>query len=179
MKFCPICKSTLYRKNNYKCFKCEGDFTSTENTNSVETTDTKLHSFPFEIGKYYEQQFIREKCHAHPQWGISYNSIGGYWVVIKNKKSKSNIYYDRMSKEGLYHYTGQGLTGDQKIESGNNYGLKNAKSQGQKIHLFWQDNMGSNHKYLGEVEVNSVVEEEQMGQNNRPRKVFVFSFQTL
>ena len=176
MQFCPICKSILLRTNNYKCFHCNGD--SIENTDSVETTNTLLSSFPFEVGKYYEQKFIREKCHAHPRWGISYNPIDDYWVVIKNKKSKSNTYYDRMGKDGFYHYTGQGLTGDQEM-GGNNYGLKNANSQGQKIHLFWQENMGSDHKYLGEVEVNSIVEEEQMGQDNLPRNVFVFLFQTL
>jgi len=83
-----------------------------------------------------------------------------------------------MDKDGIYRYTGQGLSGNQTM-TGNNYGLKNATSNGQKIHLFWQDNQNSDHKYVGEVMVERVDEEEQPGQDNRPRKVFVFSLRLI
>ncbi len=174
MPFCPTCESILYRKNNYNCLKCDSSITSTKNT-TIEPTPS---SFPFEIGKYYEQPFIRNKCHAHKQWGISYNQIDNYWVLLKNKKSNTNTYYDRMDENGVFHYTGQGLKGDQ-IMAGNNDGLKNATSNGQKIHLFWKYNQNSDHKYVGEVKVERIDEEIQNDQDDLPRKVFVFSLRPM
>ena len=174
MPFCNICDSYLSKRNNYKCLTCDGDFTSNvKTTNKINT-----FSFPFEKEKYYEQGFIREKCHAHPQWGISFNSDENYWIVIKNKKSNSNTYYDRMGKDGIYHYTGQGLTGDQAM-TGSNYGLKHAASNGQPIHLFWQDNQNSDHKYVGKVKVEKIDQETQPGTDGYPRNVFVFSLRPV
>ena len=174
MEFCKTCNSILIRKNNSKCLTCEGDLTSSDHAVSKEMTDSDLlSSFPFKRETYYEGKLIRERCHAHPQWGISYNSIVNYWIVIKTKKSKSNIYEDKMVSEGLYSYVGQGLTGDQTMTN-NNLGLKNAKLNGQKIHLFWQSAQGSDHKYLGEVEVEKVKDKQQPDQYNVLRKVFEF-----
>jgi len=135
-------------------------------------------SFPFEITKYYEQKLIR-KLIGHPQWGISHNKEGNYWVVIKNKKSNTNTYDDRMDKDGLYRYTGQGLSGDQNPDSANNLGLKNAESNGQKIHLFWQNNQNSDHQYIGEVKVVKTNPEEQRGADGYPRDVIVFTLQPV
>ena len=135
-------------------------------------------SFPFEITKYYEQKLIR-KLIGHTQWGISHNKEGNYWVIIKNKKSNSNTYYDRIDKDGLYRYTGQGLSGDQNPDSANNLGLKNAESNGQKIHLFWQNNQNSDHQYIGEVKVMKINDEEQRGVDGIPRNVIVFTLQPV
>jgi len=138
----------------------------------------KDSSFPFEIEKYYEQKLIR-KLIGHPQWGISYNKEGNYWVVIKNKKSETNTYDDRIGKDGFYRYTGQGLSGDQSYDNANNSGLKNAASNGQKIHLFWQDNQNSDHKYIGEVKVVKTGDEKQRGADRYPRNVIVFTLQPV
>jgi hypothetical protein len=136
-------------------------------------------SFPFEKEKYYEQGFIRKRI-GHPQWGISHNKEGNYWVVIKNKNN-TNIYDDRIGKDGLYRYTGQGLSGDQSYDNANNFGLKNAELNGQKIHLFWQDNQNSNHKYIGIVKVVKADNsgEKQRGQDGYPRTVIVFTLEPV
>ena len=168
----------LIRKNNYKCFSCDGDFTSKDDKPKKTAKIDLLSSFPFKKGEYYQGKIIREKCHTHPQWGISQNPYDDYWIAIKTKKSKSNIYDDKMVSEGLYSYVGQGLTGDQVMNS-SNYGLKNAKLKGQKIHLFWQSAMGSDYKYLGEVEVEKIEEMEQPDQYNIPRSVFVFFLRVI
>ena len=169
MEFCPTCGSSLTRKN-----KCICNANDNLKSNEIISSNKILNSsFPFEKEKYYEQGFIRNICNVHPQWGISFNKIDNSWIVIKNKKSNSNTYYDRMDKDGLYHYTGQGLSGDQTM-TGNNYGLKNATSNKQKIHLFWQDNQNSNHKYVGEVKIKRIDEEQQPGQDKCLRNVFVF-----
>ena len=137
----------------------------------------KESSFPFEIEKYYEQKLIR-KLIAHPRWGISYNQEGGYWVIIKNK-SDTNTYDDRIGKDGFYRYTGQGLSGDQSYDNANNSGLKNAASNGQTIHLFWQDNQNSDHKYIGEVKVVKTDDEVQRGADRYLRNVIVFTLQPV
>jgi hypothetical protein len=177
LKFCPTCDSALNRKNRCKC-ETNNNLTTNESINSNESTSSELFLFPFEKEKYYEQGIIRNKCHAHKQWGISYNQIDNYWVLLKNKKSNTNTYYDRMDENGVFHYTGQGLKGDQ-IMAGNNDGLKNATSNGQKIHLFWKYNQNSDHKYVGEVKVERIDEEIQNDQDDLPRKVFVFSLRPI
>ena len=171
MKFCDICKSVKPKKNNYKCFTCDGDFTS-KVSNSRENLDFSA-SFPFKKGKYYEGKIIREICNAHPQWGISQNPKDNSWTVIKTKKSQNNIYEDKMVSDGLYSYVGKGLKGDQVMNS-SNYGLKIAEEKGQKIHLFWQSSTYSDYKYLGAVEVEDIKTDEQPDQDKIKRDVFVF-----
>ena len=180
MEFCEKCGKLKTKTSvGLKCEKCD-DLSQipkkvTENKTEI-LSDT---SFPFEKEKYYEQKLIRERI-AHPQWGISHNKEGDYWVIIKNKKSETNTYYDRMDKDGFYRYTGQGLSGDQNPDNANNSGLENAALNGQKIHLFWQDNQNSNHKYVGEVKVVNIdKDEEQIGKDGYPRKVIVFILQPV
>ena len=180
MKFCEKCgklktKTTI----GLKCEKCDElsqiPKPTTENKSGILVDD----SFPFEKEKYYEQNRIRKRI-GHPQWGISHNKEGDYWVIIKNKKTDTNTYYDRMDKDGFYRYTGQGLSGDQSYDNANNLGLKNAASNGQKIHLFWQDNQNSNHKYVGEVKVVNIDRDErQYGADDHPRKVIVFTLEPV
>ncbi len=178
MKFCLICGSSLSRKVKCKCTTSNNDQSTNKNIVQDGLTNSNVSAFPFEKEKYYKQEVIREKCYAHSQWGISYNSSDNYWVVLKNKKSNTNTYYDRMDENGIYHYTGQGLIGDQSM-TGVNEGLKSAASKGQKIHLFWKYNQNSDHKYVGQVRVEKIDEEIQKDQDNYPRKVFVFSLKPI
>jgi len=180
LKFCDKCGSKLIEtKVGLKCQKCD-DLSQIPQNNVTENKIGILSddSFPFEKEKYYEQNLIRKRI-GHPQWGISHNQEGDYWVIIKNKKTDTNTYYDRMDKDGFYRYTGQGLSGDQSYDNANNLGLKNAELNGQKIHLFWQDNQNSNHKYIGEVKVVKTGDEEQLGKDGYPRKVIVFTLQSI
>lgn len=175
MKFCPTCNSSLSRKNKCKC-NANDNLPVNEKNDSSEILDS---SFPFEKEKYYEQGFIRKQI-GHPQWGISHNKVGDYWVIIKNK-SDSNTYNDRIGKDGLYRYTGQGLSGDQSFDNTNNSGLRDAELNKQKIHLFWQDNQNSNHKYIGIVRVVKADDkgERQRGENGIDRTVIVFTLEPV
>jgi len=174
LKFCPKCGATINRKIKCTCNGPKNE--STSNMNSDLNDSRSSSSFSFEKEKYYEQGHIRK--FAHPQWGISHNENKNCWIVIKNKKSNTNSYYDRIDKDGFYRYTGQGLSGDQSFDNANNYGLKNAESNGQKIHLFWQDNQNSDHKYIGEVKVVKIKEdEEQKGADGYLRKAIVYTLQ--
>lgn len=165
----------MNRKTKCTCNSANENLSIHQSSSSDESLN---QSFPFEKEKYYEQGFIR-KLIAHPQWGISYNKGGNYWVIIKNKKSNSNTYDDRIGKDGFYRYTGQGLTGDQSDDNANNSGLKNAESKKQKIHLFWQDNQNSNHKYIGEVKVVKTGDEIQRDTSGYPRKVIIFTLEPI
>ena len=160
-----------------KCEKCEDISQIPKNTAENKINIILKDSFPFKKEKYYEQKFIR-KYIGHPRWGISHNKKGGFWVVIKNK-SDTNTYDDRIGKDGLYRYTGQGLSEDQSFDNANNSGLRDAESNGQKIYLFWQDNQNSDHKYIGEVKVMKSDDsgKKQRGQDGCLRKVIVFILQ--
>jgi len=176
LEFCEKCgKLKMKTSVGLKCEKCDDLSQIPKKVTENKTEILSDGSFPFEKEKYYEQNLIR-KLIAHPQWGIYHNQEGDYWVIIKNKKSETNTYDDRMDKDGLYRYTGQGLSGDQNPDSANNLGLKNAESNGQKIHLFWQDNQNSKHKYIGEVKVVKTDDDEkQRGADGYPRNVIVFT----
>ena len=180
MKFCEKCgKLKTKTMIGLKCEKCDElsqiQKQTTENKIEILSED----SFPFEKEKYYEQNLIRKRI-GHPQWGISHNKEGDYWVVIKNK-SDTNTYDDRIGKDGLYRYTGQGLSGDQSFDNANNSGLRDAGLNQQKIHLFWQDNQNSNHKYIGKVKVVKADDsgEKQIGQDGYPRTVIVFTLEPV
>lgn len=176
MKFCEKCgKKLIKTEEGDKCQKCDDVSIFQEKVSITEKNeiDSQL-TFQFKKNNYYEQAFIRKKRHAHPQWGISQNPYDDSWTVIKNKENQTNVYYDRPDpKTGSYYYIGQGKKGNQDM-SHRNLGLKNAKQNNQKIHLFWQYNDGSNHKYVGEVKVEDIKDEFQLDEEHDKRKVYVF-----
>ncbi len=157
-----------------KCKKCDdlSQIPKREDENEILSND----SFPFEQGKYYKQKLIRKRV-GHPRWGISYNKKYKCWIVIKNKNN--NSYNDRIGKDGFYRYTGQGLSGNQSYDNSNNSGLKNAESKRQEIHLFWQDNQGSDHKYIGKVKVKKTGNESQYDVNGHLRNVIMYTLQPV
>ena len=159
-----------------KCEKCEdlSQIPKREDENEILSNS----SFPFEQGKYYTQKRIRNLI-GQRQRGISYNKKGDYWVLIKNKKNNKNTYEDRIDKDGFYQYTGEGLLGDQSYDNPNNSGLKNAESKRQKIHLFWQDNHNSDHKYIGEVKVIKIDNESQYDVSRHLRNVIMYTLQPV
>ena len=83
MKFCEKCgKKLVNTKEEDKCLKCDDSSIFQENVSITEENeiDSQL-TFQFKKNNYYEQAFIRKKCHAHQRWGISQNSLDNSWTV--------------------------------------------------------------------------------------------------
>lgn len=184
MRFCDKCNTRLlHAEDGDKCPKC--DNYSQDKKNHIEKirnateSDSFDKSFSYEINHYYVQKEIRKTLGIGGIRGINLNKIRNFLVVFRNthpvKRNKTNIYYDRYDpKTGSYYYVGAGLIGNQDL-NGANASLANAKENNTKIHLFWQHNPGSDHQYIGEVQVvGKPRQENQLDANRKNRQVYVF-----
>ena len=138
---------------------------------------------PFEINQYHVQKDIRKTLNCHPRFGINFIQEHNSFVILRNAHkllpNQSNVYLDRYDSESkLYYYIGKGTTGDQTL-TGSNLSLANSKENNQEIHLFWQHNNGSNHQYIGIVQVEKVQEEIQPGAKGEKRKVLVYTLRPI
>jgi len=135
-------------------------------------------NFPFEKGQYYLQKDVREKLGCGIMFGINYNKEGNFLVIFMNahdlKSQQNNPYIDRYDPEtGLYHYTGRGKKGDQTL-SGSNERIVNSNENNTDIHFFKQQNVGSNHQYVGLVKYEDYIKTTQPDEWGNDRKVFEF-----
>ena len=181
MTFCEKCGKLKTKTSiGLKCQKCD-DLSQIPENNVTENKIGILSddSFPFELNKRYSQGVIRDILDCHPQFGISLNKKYNFFVLIRNAHklipNQSNVYLDRYDPEAeLYYYTAKGTTGNQKL-TGNNLALSHSKENNQKVHLFWERINGSDHHYVGLVQVENVIEEIQRDKEGNDRNVYVFT----
>ena len=185
MKFCKKCDSKLTETaSGSKCPKCDElsqiqEKITSENEIGVLSND----SFPFEKNQYYKAPNIRSTLCCHKQHGINYNDDYNFLTILKHAHrdnlNPSNPYLDKYDeKSGNYYYSGKGTKGDQSLTRANEK-LSNAKDSGTKIHLFWQSAINSDHKYIGEMEMQGYEEKTQLGSDGLPRKVYVFTLSPI
>ena len=134
-------------------------------------------NFPFEKEQYYLQKDVRKKLGCGLMAGINYNKNGNFLVIFMNAhdpRSQNNPYIDRFdSQTGLYHYTGKGKKGNQTL-TGTNEHLANSSKNNIDIHFFEQQNVGSNHKYVGLVKLEKIIQNIQPDEWGQNRKVYEF-----
>lgn len=182
MKFCDICDSKLIKTpKGDKCPKC--DKQELEDFNKMLEQERKATiyndiNFPFEKNQYYLQKDVRTKLGLSLMAGINYNVNGNYLVLFMNahdlKTQKNNPYIDRYDPQtGLYHYTGKGKKGDQTL-TGVNEHLASSNNNNTDIHFFQQQNIGSNHKYIGLLKLEKTIQNIQPDEHGRNRKVYEF-----
>ena len=97
-------------------------------------------------------------------------------LVIVSDPTKA-IYEDRWI-DGMFHYTGMGLEGDQSLNFAQNKTLARSQSSVIEIFLFEVFERG-NYTFIGKVELaGSPYQEEQLDKNENLRKVWVFPLKT-
>lgn len=182
MKFCDKCGSKLIKTpKEDKCSQC--DKQELENLDKIIEQERKAIiyndiNFPFEKGQYYLQKDVRTKLGLNLMFGINYNADGNYIILFMNahdpKIPKNNPYIDRFdSQTGLCYYTGAGKKGDQTL-TGSNEHLASSNNNNTDIHFFQQQNVGSNHKYIGLLKLEKIVENIQPDEQGRDRRVYQF-----
>ena len=182
MKFCDKCDSKLTKTTKGdKCPVC--DKQELENINEILERQKKAViyndiNFPFEKGQYYLQKDVRKKLGCGLMAGINYNKNGNFIVIFMNahdlKSQKNNPYIDKFDPQtGLYHYTGRGKKGDQTL-TGSNEHLASSDKNNTDIHFFEQENIGSNHKYVGLVKLEEIIQNMQPDEWVKNRKVYEF-----
>jgi hypothetical protein len=183
--YCPKCESVLKNTSaGPKCKRC--DDISQIPKNGINKSKIGILSndeFPFEKNQRYVQKDIRKTLNCHRQYGISYNKEYNFFVLIRNAHkhipNQDNVYHDRYDPDsGLYYYIGMGTTGHQKL-TGNNLALLKSKENNQKVHLFWEKINGSDHYYIGEVQIEDVKSESQKGKGKEDRDVIVYTLKVV
>ncbi len=185
MKFCEKCDSKLIETTSgSKCPKCD-DLSQIPKKDIFENKIGILShdSFPFEKNRYYKAPNIRNALRCEKQSGISYNEDYNFLTLLryahKHDPNTSNPYLDYYDvKSGNYYYVGKGTIGNQSL-TGVNEKLSNTKESEAKVHLFWQHASNSNHQYIGEMNVQGCEEKTQLGSNRLPRKVYVFTLNSI
>jgi len=182
LNFCDKCNSKLIKTTKgEKCPRCNKEEIENIELMLEEEKKAILYNdvnFPFEKGQYYLQKDVREKLGLGPMFGINYNKNGNFLVIFMNahdlKFQKNNPYLDRFdSQTGLYHYTGKGKKGNQTL-TGSNEHLASSTTNNTDIHFFEQQNVGSNHKYVGLVKLVDIIETTQPDEWTENRKVYEF-----
>jgi 5-methylcytosine-specific restriction enzyme A len=93
-------------------------------------------------------------------------------LVIVSDHTKA-IYEDRWI-DGNFHYTGMGLTGDQRLDFAQNKTLADSKTSGIEVFLFEGFESGK-YNLIGQVELaDNPYQENQLDRNEQLRKVWVF-----
>ncbi len=163
--------------DGFKCKNCD-DYNFDAKKITKKPVYSENESFPYVKNEYYIQKEIRKRLGLGLMTGINPNKGLGIIVLFRNahvvKPNQTNIYLDRFDEETkIYRYVGRGLVGDQTLD-GDNGLLKNSKQNNYKIHLFWQQNVNSDHQYVGEVSVEGVDPDRQLDKNGKNRDVYVF-----
>ena len=178
MDFCSIHNSKLIQtRDGPKCRICDNYDPKKEKPSIAQKTYPNDPT-SYVKNEYYIQKEVRKSLGLGTMRGINLQKQQNIIVIFSNahalKPNQNNVYIDKYDSEtGYYHYTGEGLEGDQDMNGGN-LALKNAKETNKQVHLFWQHTLGSDHQYVGEVDVTYDGTKNQHDKNNHLRKVHVF-----
>lgn len=99
-------------------------------------------------------------------------------LVIISDHTKG-YYKDKWVNDGILHYTGMGLTGDQSLDFAQNKTLAESTFNGISVFLFEVFEKGK-YVYQGQVQlVENPYQETQPDQNDHPRVVWMFPIQLV
>ena len=109
-----------------------------------------LINYPFQIGKLYNrQEDIHSRYGGSRQSGISPSADHPYIFIFSGEVGEQYGYQDGYDDEGVFHYTGEGQTGDMEFLRGNKAVRDHIQSR-KDLHLFEHLGKGKQYKYLGQ-----------------------------
>ncbi|MEH6849438.1 HNH endonuclease [Bacillus pseudomycoides] len=124
---------------------------------------------PLAINEVVNNQQLCEVFLCAPQGGMRKSNRTNTLTLISDK---TKLYDDRVEGE-IYHYTGMGQTGDQKM-SGQNLTLAESDQNGVEIHFF-EVMKQREYTYRGQVELEGApYQGQQKDQDGRQRLVWIF-----
>ena len=128
------------------------------------------------VGNVYTNKEVAELFKVSPQGGMRRSRKTNSLVLISKHSSdiERNPYEDKWENDGLFHYTGMGLKGDQDLNYLQNRTLNESNSNGVTVHLF-ESFKSNEYTYRGEVflakEPYQITETDAEG---RKRRVYKF-----
>ncbi|WP_223553926.1 HNH endonuclease [Lysinibacillus sphaericus] len=129
---------------------------------------------PLAINEVVNNQQLCEVFLCAPQGGMRKSNRTNTLTLISDK---TKLYDDKVVDD-IYHYTGMGQSGDQKM-SGQNLTLAESDSNGVEIH-FLEVMKPREYTYLGQVELaGEPYQDQQKDQDGRQRLVWIFPLRLI
>lgn len=127
----------------------------------------------FEVGKEYKRSTdIHAKYGGQERSGIVTPKNYPVVFLFTSNKGEEHGYKDEYREDGLFWYTGEGQTGDMKMQGGNK-AIYNHKVDGKILHLF-EHSRPTYVRYVGEAECVGYHEELRPDSEGDQRFVFIF-----
>lgn len=105
---------------------------------------------PFEIGKLYNrQEDIHAKYKGNERSGIARCKEHPYIFIFTGETGAQYGYKDGYDEEGIFHYTGEGQTGDMKFTVGNKAVIDHDQDN-KRLLLFQKTGDRKPYRYMGE-----------------------------
>ena len=129
------------------------------------------------------ERIRRTELHARfggrRQGGISPSRVGPYVFLITAPSGEAYgyIYDGRSSTDDLYHYTGEGQLGDQRMTQGNR-AIRDHEVEGRELHLF--EAHGTELEYVGQFRYHDDYQADAPDvRDEEVRKVIVFRLEQV
>jgi 5-methylcytosine-specific restriction protein A len=101
----------------------------------------------FQVGQEYRRQAIHDRLGGQRQGGISTPAKHAVILLFAGSSGEKHGYVDHWSGD-LFHYYGEGQSGDMQLTRGNR-AIRDHASDGKELHLFRQKGKGI-VEYIGQ-----------------------------
>ena len=135
---------------------------------------------PFVVGGLYNRQReIHDVLGGQRQGGISTPANTPFVIIFTGEAGKSHGYDDFWDDEGIFHYFGEGQSGDMKM-SGGNRAIAEHLSTGKRLLVFKSLGHGKPYRFDGEfVHVSAYIRPNTPATRGPGRDAIVFRLQSL
>ena len=135
---------------------------------------------PFVVGALYSRQNeIHALLGGQRQGGISTPSQSPFVIIFTGEAGKSHGYADRWDDDGVFHYFGEGQSGNMKMTGGNR-AINDHVKDGKRLLAFKSLGHGKPYRYDGEfVCINSYIRPDTPATRGPNRDAIVFRLQLI
>lgn len=129
----------------------------------------------FQKGQIYKRSDIHDKYRGSRGHGISHPANGPVIFAFSKKSTGSKVGYVNEWEGEEYHYTGEGLVGDQSFTSGNAK-LRDHVQDGRLVYIFEEAKQRSYYQFIGSFELLDYYYSTAIDENKNNRKIIRFRF---
>lgn len=143
----------------------------------LQPTSTDL---PFQVGALYSRQNdVHGLLGGQKQGGISTPAQSKVVIIFTGEAGKSHGYEDRWDDDGVFHYFGEGQSGDMKMMGGNR-AILNHLQDGKRLLAFKSLGHGKPYRFDGEfVCIGSYIRPDTPATRGPNRNAIVFRLQLI
>ncbi|OSI06982.1 Uncharacterised protein [Neisseria animaloris] len=145
-----------------------------------------MNKVPFDLkpNDIIKRSELHDKFGGSRQSGISPSLKSNSVFIFTNPEhGEEHGYYDSWDKNGqVFHYSGEGQTGDQEMKRGNK-AIFQHKNDNRALYVFQHTEKTGYVRYIGEFQIDELkpysVKQEHSTNNGPKRNVFIFHLNKL